>query len=146
MIPRHELARLLIALGRASVELAPHPTDPERLRHRPPTLRPELANEVRTRRVVLIGLLVVGYAPDAEAEAAYVYGERMAMASDLGMPTHAGSPAWLVAVGESMWCRCHAATGGIYLGHGTTDEGNSGGGEGERSDALRDRQERGRGP
>ena len=41
---------------------------------------------------------------------------------------------------------CHVATDGVHLGHGETDEGDSGGGEGERSNALRDRQGRGRGP
>ena len=37
-----------------------------------------------------------------DTEAGYVYGERMGIGNGLGMPTHPGSPAWLVAVGESM--------------------------------------------
>ena len=91
------------------------------------------------------GLLVDGYAPDphGDTNAGYVLGERLGVADGLGMPTHPGSAAWLVAVGESIGDSCHAATHGVHSGHGSTDEGHSGGGEGERSNALRDRQGRG---
>lgn len=41
---------------------------------------------------------------------------------------------------------CGIATSAVYCGHGETDERDSGGGEGERSNALRDRQGCERGP
>lgn len=141
----HELAPLLLALGRAGIELAPHPTDAGRLRHRPADLSPDLSARLRIHRAAVAGLLVDGYAP-ADDDAGYVLGERLGVADGLGMPTHPGSAAWLVAVGESIGDGCHAATYGVHSGHGSTDEGHSGGGEGERSNALRDRQGRGSGP
>lgn len=141
----HELAPLLLALGRAGIELAPHPTDAGRLRHRPADLPPDLSARLRIHRAAVLGLLVDGYAPAGD-DAGYVLGERLGVADGLGMPTHPGSAAWLVAVGESMGCSCGVATGGVHLGHGETDERDSGGGEGERSNALRDRQGCERGP
>lgn len=141
----HELAPLLLALGLAGIELAPHPTDAGRLRHRPADLPPDLSARLRIHRAAVVGLLVDGYAPAGD-DAGYVLGERLGVADGLGMPTHPGSVAWLVAVGESMGDGCHAATHGVHSGHGSTDEGHSGGGEGERSNALRDRQGRGSGP
>lgn len=144
----HELAPLLLALGRAGIELAPHPTDAGRLRHRPADLSPDLSARLRIHRAAVLGLLVNGYAPDphGDTDAGYVLGERLGVADGLGLPTNPGSAAWLVAVGESIGNGCHAATGGVHLGHGETDERDSGGGEGERSNALRDRQGRGSGP
>lgn len=145
----HELAPLLVALGRAGIELAPQPTDAGRLRHRPADLPPDLSARLRLHRGAVLGLLAGGYAPDAHAgsgDAGYVYGERLGVADGLGLATHPGSAAWLVAVGESMGCSCGVATGGVHLGHGETDERDSGGGEGERSNALRDRQGCERGP
>lgn len=152
----HELAPLLVDLGRAGIELAPHPTDAARVRHRRPTpdgwaadLPPDLAARLRLHRGAVLGLLASGYAPDAHAgsgDAGYVHGERLGVADGLGLATHPGSAAWLVAVGESIGCSCGVATGGVHLGHGETDERDSGGGEGERSDALRDRQGCERGP
>lgn len=141
----HELARLLLALGLAGIELAPHPTDAGRLRHRPADLPPDLSARLRIHRAAVVGLLVDGYAP-ADDDAEYVLGERLGVADGLGMPTHPGSAAWLVAVGESMRGSCGVATGGVRLGHGETDKRDSGGGEGERSNALRDRQGCERGP
>ncbi|GIK17955.1 MAG: hypothetical protein BroJett004_01190 [Planctomycetota bacterium] len=141
----HELAPLLLALGRAGIELAPHPSDAGRLRHRPADLSPDLSARLRIHRAAVVGLLVDGYAPAGD-DAGYVLGERLGVADGLGMPTHPGSVAWLVAVGESMGCSCGVATGGVHLGHGETDERDSGGGEGERSNALRDRQGCERGP
>jgi hypothetical protein len=106
-----ELALLLVALGRAGIELAPHPTDvggAGRLRHRRATpggwaadLPPDLSARLRTHRAAVLGLLVVGYAPAGD-DAGYVLAERLGVADGLGMPTHPGSAAWLVAVGESM--------------------------------------------
>lgn len=144
----HELAPLLLALGRAGIELAPHPTDAGRLRHRPADLPPDLSARLRIHRAAVAGLLVDGYAPDphGDTDAGYVLAERLGVADGLGLPTHPGSAAWLVAVGESMGCSCGVATCGVHLGHGETDERDSGCGEGERSNALRDRQGCERGP
>lgn len=105
------LPPLLLALGRAGIELAPHPTDPARLRHRRPTpngwaadLPPDLSARLRLHRAAVVGLLVDGYAPDphGDTDAGYVLAERLGVADGLGMPTHPGSAAWLVAVGESV--------------------------------------------
>lgn len=102
------LPGLLVALGAAGVELGRHPSDPERLRHRPATLTPDLLEGLQTHRAAILALLGTidgkgGYAP-AREDAAIVFGERLAMADGLGMPTHPGSPAWLVAVGEAVCC------------------------------------------
>jgi hypothetical protein len=93
-------------------ELAPHPTDPARLRHRRPTpigwaadLPPDLSARLRIYRAAVLGLLADGYAPDSHGDAAYILGERLGTADGLGLPTHPGSSAWLVAVGESMGVR-----------------------------------------
>lgn len=107
----HELAPLLVALGRAGIELAPHPTDvggAGRLRFRcsggPADLPPDLSARLRLHRAAMLRLLVDGYAPDpsGDTDAGYVHGERLGVADGLGMATHPGSAAWLVAVGESM--------------------------------------------
>ena len=145
----HEVTGLLVAVGRAGVELARHPTDPARLRHRPANLAPDLTAQLRLHRAAILALLASGYTPDAHADgdgAGYVYAERLGVAEGLGLATHGGSAAWLVAVGESMDSCCHAATRRGTLAHGSTDESNCGGGEGERSNSVRDRQGRGRGP
>lgn len=127
------LAPLLLALGLAGIELAPHPTD--------------LSARLRSHRGAILGMLVGGYAPDAHrGDAEYIFGERLGVAEGLSMATHPGSPGWLVAVGESMASGCHSATHGVCSENGTTDEGDSGCGEGERSNALRDREGFGRGP
>lgn len=111
----HELAPLLVALGRAGIELARHPTDPARLRHRPANLPPDLTARLRLHRGAILAVLASGYAPDAHADddAAYVYGERLGVAEGLGLATHAGSAAWLVAVGESMKYSCTKRTNGV---------------------------------
>ncbi|MCC6427494.1 MAG: hypothetical protein IT435_11810 [Phycisphaerales bacterium] len=111
----HELAPLLVALGRAGIELAPHPTDPVRLRYRPADLPPDLSARLRLHRGAILGLLTGGYTPDphGDTDAGYVYGERLGVADGLGMPTHPGSAAWLVAVGESMGHSCTTRTIGV---------------------------------
>jgi len=141
----NELAPLLLALGRNGIELAPHPTDAGRLRHRPADLPPDLSARLRIHRAAVLGLLVGGYTP-GDADAAYIVGERLGVADGLGLPTHTGSPAWLVAVAESLNSGCEIATHRVQCAYGSTDEGNNGGGEGERRIALCDRQGRGRGP
>lgn len=112
----HELAPLLLDLGRAGIELAPHPTDAGRLRHRPADLPPDLSARLRLHRGAVLGLLASGYAPDAHpdgGDAGYVYGERLGVADGLGLATHPGSAAWLVAVGESMGRSCTTRTNGV---------------------------------
>lgn len=106
-----ELAPLLVALGRAGIELAPHPIDPARLRHRPATPAPGLADALRTHRAAILGLLAGDYAPGGDA--AYVFGERLGFADGLGLPTHPGSAAWLAAVGESMGRDCTMRNKGV---------------------------------
>ncbi len=98
----HELAALLVDLGRAGIELAPHPTDPARLRHRPADLPPGFAERLRAHRAAVLSLLASDGGPDHDDDAAYVSGERLGIADGLGMPTHPGSAAWLVAAGESI--------------------------------------------
>ena len=98
-----ELARLLLALGRAGVELARHQTDPARLRCRP-ALDPDTAALVRSHRAVIVALLADGLAPARGSEAEYVLAERLGVADELAMPTHPGSPAWCVAAGEALGC------------------------------------------
>ena len=97
----HELASLLIALGVAGVELAAHPTDRTRVRHRPATLALDLATPLKRHRDAIAALLNDGYSP-ADPDVRQVLGERLGIADDLGMPTHPGSPAGLIAVGESL--------------------------------------------
>lgn len=99
--PPDGIAHLLFTLGRAGVELAPHPTHPARLRHRPATLSPVLADALSTGKMAVLGLLD-GPAPAVGTDPEYALGERLGVADGLGMPTHPGSPAWLLAVGESM--------------------------------------------
>ncbi len=98
----HALALLLVALGRAGIELAPHPTDSGRLRHRPAVLSPDLSARLRIYRAAVLRLVLGGYSPADDTDAGYVYGERLGVADGLGLATHPGSAAWLVAVGESM--------------------------------------------
>ena len=102
MIQPRDLGDLLTALGRAGVELAPHPTDAARLRHRPVRLPPGLLEGLRRNREAILGLLAGERIDDPGGEAAYTFGERLAVADELGLPTHPGSAAWLVAAGESM--------------------------------------------
>jgi len=119
----HELAPLLVAVGRAGIELAAHG---DRLRHRPADLPPDLSEALRRHRGAILGMLAGGYTPAGE-NARYVMAERLGMADGLEMPTHPGAAAWLLAVGESMGEGCGVATHGIHCGHGETNERDSGG-------------------
>ncbi len=69
----------------------------------------DLQERPRMHRAGVLGLLVDGYAPCGDDDG-YVLGERLSVADGLGTPTHPGSAAWLVAVGESMGCSCDPAT------------------------------------
>ncbi|MBL9000235.1 MAG: hypothetical protein JNK25_03770 [Phycisphaerae bacterium] len=103
-----ELGPLLAALGRAGIELARHPTDRGKLRYRRPTpdgwvpgISSDLSARLRLHKGAVLGLLAGGYTP-SDSDAAYQLGERLGIADGLGMPTHPGSSAWLVAVGEAL--------------------------------------------
>lgn len=65
-------------------------------------LPPELADALRMHRAAVLGLLAGGYTPNPHGDAACVLGERLGVADEPGMPTHPGSPAWMVAVGEAL--------------------------------------------
>jgi len=52
-----DLDRLLDDLARAGVELAPHPTNPERLRFRPEDVPPDLAERMRLHKAALLAFL-----------------------------------------------------------------------------------------
>ncbi len=93
---------VLLALGRAGIELAPHPSACDRVRHRPALLPPSVSALLRLHRAEVVRLLVAGYAPDDGTDGAVVLAERLSIADDLGMPTHPGASAWLIAVGESI--------------------------------------------
>lgn len=71
------VASLLLVLGRAGVELAAHRNDPVRL---------------RVHRGAIPALLGDPFTL-TDAEAGYVFGERLGVAGALGMPNHAGAPA-----------------------------------------------------
>lgn len=98
------MPRLLLDLGCAGVEVAAHAPGSDRLRHRPAVLAPDLSARLRLHKAAILGLLANGYAPGPgdDPEAGHVLGERLGIADDLGMPTHPGAPAWLIAVGEAL--------------------------------------------
>lgn len=99
--PPYELAAPLLEMGRAGMELSLHPTERARLRYRPADLPPSLSLTIDVHRAAMLELLRDGFTP-SDPDAEYTLGERLGVADDLGMPTHPGSAAWLVAVGESM--------------------------------------------
>lgn len=108
-------------------------------------LTPARAAAVALHRAAILDLLAAGYFPGG-TEAAYVFGERMGVADSLGAPTDVGSPAWMIAVGESLNARCEIATKSLSSGHGPTDGRDCSGDSGERGIPLRDRQGLGSGP
>ena len=143
----------LVTIGYAGIELAAHPTNPTALRHRRATpngwtadLPAGLAAMLRSHKPWLLDLLAGSHAPRDDPEAAYTLAERLGIADDLEMPTHPGSPAWLVAVGESLNAGCQVATTSVHSGHGPTRSSHRGCDPGQRSDAGSDRQGGGRGP
>ncbi len=99
-----EVARLLLALGRTGIELAPHPRDPARLRFRPAQMEPSLLAQLRSHKAAILVLLESADRSESAGgtEAAFILTERLGIADDLAMSTHPGSPAWLIAVGEAM--------------------------------------------
>ncbi len=102
----HELGRLLVALGRAGIELAARGGV---LMHRPSVLSPHLAERLTANRGAVLRLLVEGYTP-ASDDARYVLGERLGIADELALTVRPGSPAWLVAVGEALQAERRSTT------------------------------------
>ncbi len=100
-LPPRSLGSLLVELGVSGVELSSHPSAPGCVRHRPPELPSHFATRISFYKPEMLVLLKSGLAPD-DPEAAYVLDERTGVAVELGMPTHAGSSGWLVAVGEAI--------------------------------------------
>ena len=96
----NSLARLLITLGAYEIELAAHPTDPERVRHRPALLPVGVAALLPPHKPAVCRLMREGFTPPDVGDAPRLLAERLAMAEAMGFPNHRGSPAWLVAVGE----------------------------------------------
>jgi hypothetical protein len=94
----HDLSTLLLELGRAGAELAPHPTDAAMIRFRPASLDAGLLDRLRSHRFEVLNLLC----RPAPGDTDYVLTERLGAGAELGMPVHAGSAAWLIAVGESL--------------------------------------------
>jgi hypothetical protein len=112
-----ELSLLLLAVGLAGIDMATHPTHETSLRHRPATIPPDLAARLRLYKPEVLAILRGEGLPDeteGDSEAAYIMGERLGIADELGMPTHPGSPAWLVAVGEAMTPRCTLTPSVVY--------------------------------
>jgi len=100
-LPPRSLGALLVEVGVAGIELSSHPSAPDRIRHKPPELPSHVAARISFYKPDVLRLLQWGFTP-ADAEAAYVLGERLGIAEDLGMSTAPGSPGWLVAVGEAI--------------------------------------------
>ena len=139
MIPSAStLGPLLLALGCAGIELAPHPTNAARLRHRPADLPSDLLARLRIHRAAVLALLVNGYTPTNETDSEYVLGERLGIAEELRLATHIGSPAWLIAIGESLHCSCDQATIAVHCTDGQAYGSDSTGDQGQRRNAVCD--------
>ena len=98
--PHQSVPAAILKLGRSRVECARHPVDPGIILHRPRTLSPDLSAALAACKPALLRLLATNFAPTPDAND--VFTERLAIADGLEMPTHLGSPAWLVAVGEAL--------------------------------------------
>ena len=100
LLPR-SFGALIVEIGAAGVEVSSHPSAPDRLRHRPLELPSHVAVRLAHYKPDLLRLLRAGFAPP-NTESAYVLGERLGVAQELGISTQPGSPGWLVAVGEAI--------------------------------------------
>lgn len=139
----NDLARLLVDLGAAGVELALDPSDAARIRHRPRDLPETLAARLWLGKPALLRILRGEGVPnesDADSEGGYVMGERLGFADELGHPTHPGSPAWLIAVGEGMAANCRSASIAVDSPHGRDRRAADKGDRGLGPDPVRDQQ------
>ena len=107
------LAALLMDTGTLGVELAIDSANPSLLRYRPATLPLGLAARLRLHKAFVLAILRGDLVFGATSNARYVILERLGIADELRMPTHLGSPAWLVAVGEGLNSSCHMTNGVI---------------------------------
>jgi hypothetical protein len=96
-----ELGKFLLALGRFGGEVAPHRTKTGGVRIRSRKLPAKADAQGKALESCIRTLLDEGYLPASE-HAAYVFDERLGVGDELGVPTHRGSSAWLIAVGEAM--------------------------------------------
>lgn len=100
--PSRELAALLLNLGQAGIELGLHPTDCTRIGHRPAVLPADLSARLLTHKTAVLVLLANARADGCPEATEYVASERLGVADELELATHPGSPAWLIAMGESL--------------------------------------------
>ncbi len=68
----------------------------------PAQLPLNLSSLLRLHRAAVLNVLLAGRAPENGTEPAAILSERLGIADDLALPTHPGTPAWLIAVGESI--------------------------------------------
>lgn len=93
-----ELPDFLDLLGQRGVEMELVNT---RVRYRPKRIAEAYRDGLVAFKPSITELLMCDYCPQ-HLEAQYVMEERLGLAADCGMPTHLGSPAWLIAVGAAM--------------------------------------------
>ncbi len=110
-----ELASACVTLGKAGVQLALHGGTLVFKLSAPDAM---LRTLILRHRSQLEACLEVRAAPTADAHDLFT--ERLAIADDLEMPTHRGSPAWLIAVGESTALSCGPTTTPVYSRYGKT--------------------------
>lgn len=96
-----DLARFLIDLGSARVRLETVPGDSARIRHQPAKLPEDIAVRLIVFRPHLHVLLRLGYGP-TDRRAVDAFSARLSVARSGGQPVDPGSPAWWIAIGESM--------------------------------------------
>ena len=95
-----DLAALLLNLGAAGVTLR---ADGNSVLHKPGVLPPGWTDGLAQHLTVIVAVLT-DWQPDGEDEH-YQFEERLGIASGQGMLTDAGTPAWLMAVGEVLASR-----------------------------------------
>jgi len=126
------------------MELASDPSDPAQIRYRPVQLPPDLAVRLLLHKPDILALLQWdGLFDDSSAgvEADYIMHERLGVADELEMPTHTGSPAWLVAVGEGLKnSGCICASSMLYSGDDKSHRRNTERNQDKRTDAISNRQ------
>jgi hypothetical protein len=109
------LACVLHALGVAGVELGLDPSNPNRLRFRPAALSPERRDDLARHKPAVLALLRGEGVPSGDNESAYVFEERLGIAEGLNMPVHPGTPAWIIAIAESLeQSCCQKGTDGVW--------------------------------
>jgi hypothetical protein len=67
--------------------------------------REQFSLQIRAHNDAILTLLTAGFHP-VDRKTRDILIERIRVAKELGLATHAGSPAWLTAVGESLALCC----------------------------------------